>query len=244
MDVAKALRKSFHKNALFSQGVYSGGVHGPRRIRQRLALDAPVVCRPCNTGWMSQIDNLTQPILTPLLKTNAHPRTLSPVDCATLASWMTVKSVVLDSFACRHHGQRALFFTPAQCSHVQTHNTPPSHVTVFLGRMTKRGPTSGNSRAIHYSRFQAKHLRHLTAFVCTIKVNEVWVQLVARRSKVRRSKVPASIHFTTQPKIGTWGDYVTEIWPNIPDAVNWPLPYSLGDDSVFDLLAHRLAGRV
>jgi hypothetical protein len=241
--MSKVLRKSFAKNSLFQETMFSKGAHGQSRIRQRLALDASVVCRPCNNDWMSQIDKLTKPVLAPILKTNADPRTLSPVDCATLASWMTVKSVVLDSYAYRYHGQRAVFFTPAQCAYVKTRNVPPSNVTIWLGRMTKRGPTSGNLRATLYTRFAAQHLANLTAFVCTLKINEVWIQLIARRTKLRGFRVPKGIQFTTQPTSGTWDDLVVEIWPNIPDAVDWPLPHSLGDDSVFNLLANRLSGR-
>jgi hypothetical protein len=106
--------------------------------------------------------------------------------------------------------------------------------------MTRRGAVSGNARAIHYSEF--KHLADTTAFVCTFKFNEVWIQLVARRPTLYGATLPASVRFTTQPVVGTWDDYVTELWPSLPITVNWPLPISLGDDSVFDRLAHRLAG--
>ncbi len=239
--MSKVLRGSL-RAALFNQSTLSGNrVIHDRKPRQRLALDAPVVCKTCNNEWMGHIDKLTQPILAPLIINKWLPQDLSAEQCATLASWMTVKSMVLDRFAYDFHGQRSLFFTRAQASYIKNKKVPPSNISIWLGRMTRVGPATGNVRAIHYSNFRAHHLVNLTAFVCTLKVNEVWLQLIARRPQLYGSRLPSTIKFTTNPTIGAWSDYLTELWPNIPDTLAWP-PRTMGDDSVFDRLAYRLTG--
>jgi hypothetical protein len=70
--MSKAIQRST-KKGLFEQYKFSNRTSkGPKSPKQRLALDAPVVCRPCNNGWMSQLDKLAQPILDPLLQSPGH----------------------------------------------------------------------------------------------------------------------------------------------------------------------------
>ena len=53
------------------------------------------VCKPCNNGWMSQLENEVKPILTPLM--NGHCFKLEPQDQLTLARWVCLKAVCYDA---------------------------------------------------------------------------------------------------------------------------------------------------
>jgi hypothetical protein len=55
------------------------------------------VCRGCNGGWMSQLEERAKPVLLPLLA--GQPRVLSQDDQRVLASWATMHVMVAEFFA-------------------------------------------------------------------------------------------------------------------------------------------------
>ena len=59
---------------------------------QRFNVMADVVCRPCNTGWMSGLERAIQEILL----TPSGSTILTDVEHLTFADWMTMKSIVLE----------------------------------------------------------------------------------------------------------------------------------------------------
>ena len=56
-----------------------------------------VVCRICNTGWMSGVEELIKPTLIPMLQ--GQPIDLSPDEQQKLATWITMKMLVMESEA-------------------------------------------------------------------------------------------------------------------------------------------------
>ena len=58
-----------------------------------------VVCRYCNNGWMSRLENRTRPILMRLIQ--GHPHRLSTFDQATLAAW-AAKTIMVAEFGYPH----------------------------------------------------------------------------------------------------------------------------------------------
>src|SRR5688572_1507065 len=80
---------------------------GPRS--QRINVRLPVVCKPCNTQWMSQIENYVKPILTRIILNPSTSTTLNDEECAALIIWMAIKAVVVDHADSRASGT-PLFF--------------------------------------------------------------------------------------------------------------------------------------
>ena len=58
------------------------------------AIEAPVVCRGCNGGWMCGLDGQVKHLLQPMML--GQPRTLSPQEQSTIATWAAMKSMVLE----------------------------------------------------------------------------------------------------------------------------------------------------
>lgn len=52
------------------------------------------VCRTCNNGWMSGLEEEVRPILTPLIK--GESCTLTGAQLKTLAQWLTLKALVVE----------------------------------------------------------------------------------------------------------------------------------------------------
>ena len=210
---------------------------------QRAKMEAPVVCRKCNNEWMSAIEILAKGILAPLLDNPKRPRPINDADAITLAAWMMVKGVVLDHYMLLGHGQTKPFFSPQQRSVIRTMNVPPSrNVWVWMGRRQMlRSPISGDFQTLYYSKFAAKTQKDLRAFVFTLAVNEVVMQLVAFKSATRKPLLLQYIPYAWRPSIGVWSDYLYEVWPSRLRAIAWPPPRQLGRDG-FNFLAYRLGG--
>jgi hypothetical protein len=115
-------------------------------------------------------------------------------------------------------------------------------VFVWIGEFDRSRKISGNVRAVYHHQFKARHLANLSAFVATMKLHELALQLIALRTKIRGTRLPRSIAFTITPKRGTWDDYMPELWPDVPELVEWPFAATLGGDDKLDFLAHRLSG--
>lgn len=88
-----------------------------------------VVCRECNTGWMSVLEETTKPILLPLIL--KEPCELTIEDQKTLATWMCLKNMVAEL---SHPQTRAT--KPADYQRMYDLRLPPSGATVWLGAHT------------------------------------------------------------------------------------------------------------
>lgn len=85
-----------------------------------------VVCKACNNGWMSRLQERTKPILVPLLKGEWAP--LTKQDQKTLAAWATMFTMVLE-FA----DPNTLVTPPEQRDQFRLTQEPPQGWAVWVG---------------------------------------------------------------------------------------------------------------
>jgi len=79
-----------------------------------------VVCEPCNIGWMGDLQNLTKPVLLPLLI--GERKNLSPQKQKTLVTWATMFTMVYETCNPNH-----MATTPAQRATFKTEQSPPEY---------------------------------------------------------------------------------------------------------------------
>ena len=85
-----------------------------------------VVCRTCNNGWMSQIENSVKEIL--LVGLSAESIVLSEQKIRDLASWICLKTIVAE------HSDPNLASTPFVDRHAfYNQRTVPSYFRIYLG---------------------------------------------------------------------------------------------------------------
>ncbi len=85
----------------------------------------PIVCRSCNGGWMSEIEQHAKPILTPLVQ--GLRTTLTVQDQYTVSLWMTLKSLMYELLDWSHH-----FIRPEYFQTFFTIRKPPPNFRVCL----------------------------------------------------------------------------------------------------------------
>ena len=111
----------------FGMEVEENGVKTPR-IWQGETISATVrrVCRECNNGWMSRIEEYSRPLLTPLVL--GERRSLSPQDQEIAATW-GFKTILMLQFLNRAD-QREI--PRDQYRWFFQHQTPPSAARISL----------------------------------------------------------------------------------------------------------------
>ena len=87
----------------------------------------PVVCLPCNTGWMSQIETLVRPILEPMIK--GEEITIDRQQQRTLSLWVTLKVMVGEQSK-----PDAATFTPRQRHALKISHTIPPRIHIWVAQ--------------------------------------------------------------------------------------------------------------
>jgi len=88
---------------------------------------ARIVCRPCNNGWMAQLESLAKSILVPMLA--GEPAVLDQERQRVLATWALKTAIIVD------HAQRPPWkptSMPAEYRHIAQTSSPSNNVAVWL----------------------------------------------------------------------------------------------------------------
>lgn len=215
---------------------------------QRINVRLPVVCKPCNTQWMSQIEKQVKPLLTQLIVKPDEPKVFSDEEWAALIIWTTIKAIILD------HGDVATtgaapFFTQAQRTRLRDEWLPPNRVEMWLGR-AKYAKEDSLRVEFTYSGFlrrpSLRNLHHLHAFTVTIQIREIVIQALFLRNLVKPKQgslnyVPESA-YAIRPKTVPWSHFLIQLHPNVGE-VRWP-PQAHLNRNGFEALAYRISSRM
>jgi hypothetical protein len=100
-----------------------------------------VVCKNCNNGWMSRLEESAKMIMRPVLE--GHSYTLAKTEIQTLACWVAVKTIVGE------HAEGQMALTPAADRFLlhESHRIP-EYFRIFVGT--------------HISDTKAAYVRHST----------------------------------------------------------------------------------
>jgi hypothetical protein len=111
-------------------------------VRELAVEKVRCVCEPCNTGWMSNLDDQVHPVLKPMILGNSA--VLSPQDQVTVATWAAMKAAVFE-FAWDHPP----VYSQADRDIVRTQLRPPATVRVALAAVESKGyPLRAISRGL------------------------------------------------------------------------------------------------
>ena len=177
-------------------------------LNQRLR----VVCRSCNTGWMSNIETASKDILSRLI--NGETVRLGEVDQRQIALWVTLKSAVFD----RDDPATAALIAD-EYSYIKSNMRPPENWRIFVAKNVAQD-------------WQTR-IFHLGAEF--MSVNGM------RQSRINTQKtmigmknvVLCAISSTAQNPAGVVermrSSAMWQIWPFMEE-FDWPLPEGLGSD--------------
>ena len=177
-----------------------------------------VVCRECNSGWMSTLENAAKPMLTKILEDSSF--TLSQFDQACLARWLAMKTIVGE------HAEKGISVTPLNDRKLfKDEGKIPDYFAIYIGRQisfietawqrmsqilasSPRGPNPPLNRAQH-------NIQTVT-FICG--------PLLAFSVGVLEYEINASKLFNL-PKL-------VQIYPPTQERVSWPPVCTLNSGEV------------
>jgi hypothetical protein len=198
--------------ALLTSGEATGFRHELRRpghksvVRESVSLDTQVrmPCRPCNEGWMNDLEKAMQRVLPPLIRNGDGVR-LSIETQAAIAAWAVKTAMVVEFLRPRD----IQYFTPNDRLSLMVNRVPTGDMGahVWIGAFV--GPNDGmRSSASRLS--SAPH--GADAYELLVALRKLLVQVFVKRGS-------ATNDIYVRP--GDWDRWLLEIWPPSREIV-WP----------------------
>lgn len=172
----------------------------PPRFSYGLDHRVRMPCRRCNTGWMSGLEDIVKPIITPMIQGHVG-RLLTLSDQVVIARW-AVKTAMVVEYMMKVEKR---YFTQAERRSVMDDATPARHIGahVWLGRYGSQN--YGVLGLISSLTFEDRILR---AHVSTFAVGQFTVQVLVERHSVGKAIIAA--------RPGPWDELLIPIWPPPP----------------------------
>jgi hypothetical protein len=199
----------------------SGDPHS-RRIR--------CVCRECNNGWMSQLQEAAKPFLVPML--TGQKVALYESGKTTLASWAAMFVMVAEQV-----DQTKVAISAVERQWLREKRRPSSYWRIWIGQHRREAhplfvhnvlPFASKEEVERPPRGPVAETNTQTSTICLgqhLLIHVMSSQIAW--SIIRRWKLPAQIE-----------PVMSQIWPVRAGAVKWPPPAALTDDDIH-LLAQQ-----
>lgn len=170
------------------------------------------VCRPCNEGWMSRIEQRAEPALSPLIRSlNATP--LSRGDQGVVALWAYKRAIVFDLL----NRTADRYFTEADRHELFTTQTLPApdiHVWA-AGFFGPQAATAVTYRILYNVRREHSADHPTDGYCLTLTVGHVALQVFT----CHRRKHARALRLAVAPQ---WAAATVRLWPPSSDTARWP----------------------
>jgi hypothetical protein len=160
-------------------------------------------CRPCNNGWMSELEVRVRPVLEPLIL--GKPRILSREDQALLSFWATK---TLFGFQALEH-ESTEWARPEDYAELHELQAPLPRSQVWLGAGEPKGEIAW--QRAHSYRLNEAAPEQIDGFGATLTIGHAVFYL--------------AIGYTARPGLRLRYDAamaLKEIWPSTRDELHWP----------------------
>ena len=185
------------------------------------------VCKPCNNGWMSALEQSNMPLIGNLIHDVAF--SMNGFQQLQVAKW-AVKMAMVSDFTGR--SSRELFFDQAEREQLRVASNLPYRTTVSLARYrlpSHIGLWGTDSWCLDKS---------IHAFVATVLVGHLAMQVVTLRCTEQWDGVDVTVKTADAPGKRPWPQMLTEVWPTKVSA-QWPPNTSFKDTAEFSRLVRR-----
>jgi hypothetical protein len=188
---------------------------------------ARVVCKACNHGWMSDLEQAVKPILSPLMFDISV--SLDLPQQYTVVKWAVKTAMVHDGSA----RQRPMRYEREMCESLRSRSTIPPRTTVWIARCSSPRAIAG--ALVDTAHTVGDNVRiGARSCVMTLVLGYLAIQVltVVPDPQYRNAAIPLN------PKAGPWDRTLIRLWPPRDRAVTWPQPETFllsGDRSVFIL---------
>lgn len=185
------------------------------------------LCRDCNCGWMSRLENETKPIIESILDEK-----LTAIDVSaqlTIARWAAKTAMVLETI----DSNRPCFYAEIERLLMRETQTIPQRTSVWIAKCidhpniysaAKELRTASGDDGVH-------------AFITTMGFGSLALQVLGMKTP---AKIPESVAITYDVSDGPWDQTLVQVWPPSQNPLVWPLQYGLKGELGLEALTERL----
>jgi hypothetical protein len=197
----------------------------------QLSEKLPVVCEPCNSGWMSVLTNKVKQRFGGAIL-DGEPFTLGLSDAALLAGFTLMKAVVTNQSLSDDP-----FFTRAARERLRESLVLPPLVQCWFAAYERDGMQTISGSHV-FSPNPGHKLYGLQFCSFNYVVGKLALQLLAPRWKniLHRGRNPIMVQAEEK-----WKPAASQFWPNAGAPISWPPPRYIGKESI-KLFIERFGG--
>jgi hypothetical protein len=216
--------------ALFPQGEYDQGWGTQDTVvkhwtKQAMESKVGCVCRPCNNGWMSNIENDKKKILKHLISPkDSKPVKLSRRNQMMLARWASLRAFILAKAAPAGLDQ---LFTESDSQSFAEHKSVLNHMCIWLAWTPSdfRPGTTIDIRSKHIDAAKTRGFHCQTYFIGQVTFQAfLW-----------KGFQNDAVNFQ---RLHTWNNRTIQLWPFTGRSIAWPPRERLTTES-WNLLRKR-----
>jgi hypothetical protein len=169
------------------------------------------VCKKCNTGWMSDLENRVKPIIERFFLDEQV--LLNERDQTTLAIWICKNAMVYETL----RNEMPWFFTSQERQSFRELFHIPPQTSIWLAKSV--GFTGLFCSATDLTGITAEPLNRVKAQVTTMGFGPIAIQIFnAKMSK----PILQNVTIAGDLQLGPWNQTIIQIWPISADIVSWP----------------------
>ncbi len=196
-----------------------------RYKKKKVRITAKVVCKQCNHGWMSDIEDALKPILKDAFF-DEQPRLFTPGQLATISAF-SFKTLVLAN----HKDLKAApFFPTADRFRFRRELRIPAGIQVWMAsRETVADKYFGFWKSV-YGKSEKRLGYGFANYICTWNFQNIVLQIVATKwqDRRRRNTTPPFAF----PEDDYWKHASVLIWPTPSSNIRWPPIFYLGRETL------------
>jgi hypothetical protein len=186
------------------------------------------VCKNCNNGWMSDLENRVKPIIECFFLDRAV--SLDQADQSTLAVWICKNAMVYETL--RH--KSSWFFTSQEHKSFRESLHLPPYTSVWIAKIV--GFTGLFCTASDLNGIATESLNQVKAYVTTLAFGPIVMQILSgKMSHAIHQNI--TIDGNLQP--GPWDQAIIQIWPINANMASWPNKVELNGELGLDHFAYR-----
>jgi hypothetical protein len=191
------------------------------------------VCKTCNGGWMSDLENAARRPMGCLLHDLSV--SLSPNDQQILATWCCKTAMVFESVK----QDKNKFYSPTERQNLRAIHTLPTDTFVWLGRCAQSYLLHAESRKLRVKK-PTKNSSVIDGCATTFVAKRLILQMLS----IRRAPDSDVVNLKLEIQGGNWQRSLIQAWPRAERAVIWPPPQAFGehDDSLEKLMQRFSVG--
>jgi hypothetical protein len=186
------------------------------------------LCKACNNGWMSRLENEVKPVIESILDDK-----LEAIDALAqliLARWAVKTAMVIEAV----DTDRPWFYSETERSFMRDTQTIPQRTSVWIAKCVLHPNIYSAAKDLQTSLDNSG----VRAFATTMAFGSFAFQVVSIKTP---AEIPATTGVTYDVSDGPWNQTLVQVWPESEKPLVWPPPYGLEGELGLEALTERLS---